>query len=53
LYKEELNELRAVVLNYDLALGERLDAWTAWCRLFDEQEAADEGERAACKEYSL
>jgi len=52
-YSKEVDILNEVIYNYKLPLGERLNAWAAWCKLFDIKEAADKVQTDACKEHAL
>jgi len=53
MYTKELDSLRAKVLNYDLPLGVRLDAFSIWCALWDKKEAQEEAARDAASEHAL
>ncbi len=50
---EEMTECRAIMNNYENTLGVRIDAWAKWCKLFDEQEAAEQDVANGCKAYAL
>ena len=52
-YTKKADALRLVIYNYDLPLGQRLDAWTAWCKGFDEKEAREAKQVESAAGYAL
>jgi len=52
-YAEETLRLGTVIYDYDLPLGVMINAWAAWCKLFDAKEAAEKVQADACKVHAL
>ncbi len=50
--KEELTRLRLAMLNA-ATMGEELDAWAAWCKMWDRKEALDVAARSSASSYAL
>ena len=52
-YIEETGRLKLVIHNPELPFRDTYEAWKAWCKLFDEKEAAEAVQADACKGYEL
>ena len=50
---EETGRLKLVIHNPELPFRDTYEAWKAWCKLFDEKEAAEAVQADACKGYEL